>query len=222
LNRGLLDAQGEVLLFVDDDVEPAPTIVSAHRAAHREGAQLVVAGQVLQPGEEQEPLEGPGFAFRSSVPQEVSEVMGGNFSVSKGLALSIGGFDESFVGAAYRFEADFCARARAAGARIVFEPRASLRHLQERTGGVRSWGSHLRTARPHHAVGEYYYLLRHRGRGWVRRFLSRPLRAVSTRHHLRHPWWIPLTLIGELSAMAWATRMVVRPARLLPARRVGK
>ena len=33
--------------------------------------------------------------------------MGGNFSVRRRFALTLGGFDEQFVGAAYRFEADF-------------------------------------------------------------------------------------------------------------------
>jgi len=33
---------------------------------------------------------------------------------------------------------------------------------------------------------------------------------VATRHHLRRPWWIPLTLIAELRGMAWALALFLR------------
>ncbi|MBP1644067.1 MAG: putative glycosyl transferase, partial [Acidobacteria bacterium] len=169
-----------------------------------------------QPGEEPAPLEGDRFEFRSSVAQRVREVVGCNFSVKRAAALAVGGFDESFVGAAYRFEADFCARASAAGAQIVFEPRASLRHLRAARGGTRAYGSHLTTMRPHHAVGEYYFLLRHRPRGWLGQLLGRPWRAVATRFHARRPWRIPVTWVAELTGLAWAIGLVARPPRLLP------
>ena len=185
LNRGLLEARGELAVVVDDDVEPAA-------------------------------LEGKRFEFRSSIAQETRDAMGGNFSVRRAFALSIGGFDESFAGAAYRFESDFCLRARKAGARILFEPRASLRHLRAARGGTRAFGSHLTTMRPHHAVGEYYFLLRHRPRGWLGQLLGRPWRAVATRFHARRPWRIPATWVAEFAGLAWAIGLVARPPRLLP------
>ena len=216
MNLGLLEARGEIVLFVDDDVEPLPGLVAAHREAHSSPADLVVGGQVLQPGEEPAALEGERFEFRSSIAQETRDAMGGNFSVRRAFALSIGGFDESFAGAAYRFESDFCLRARKAGARILFEPRASLRHLRAARGGTRAYGSHLTTMRPHHAVGEYYFLLRHRPRGWLGQLLGRPWRAVATRFHARRPWRIPVTWVAELAGLAWAIGLVARPPRLLP------
>ena len=44
-------------------------------------------------------------------------------------------------------------------------------------------------------------------------FLGRPLRAISTRHHLRRPWWIPATLIAEFSGMAWSLALAARGPR---------
>jgi len=44
-------------------------------------------------------------------------------------------------------------------------------------------------------------------------FLRRPWRAISTRHHLRRPWWIPTTLIAEFSGMAWALALALRGPR---------
>ncbi len=219
MNDGLVAARGERVLFVDDDVVPATDLVRRHaEAAQRTGAALV-AGQVLQPGDHPEPLEGKEFAFRSSIGQRVTEVAGGNFSVERALALAIGGFDENFVEVAYRFEAEFCDRASAAGAAIWFEPAASLRHLRAASGGTRAFGDHLRTFRSAHAVGEYYYwLTASEPSGRWRRILARPWRAIRTRHHLRYPWWIPATLLAELAGLARARRLARGGRKLLTQR----
>lgn len=217
MNRGLCLARGAVVLFVDDDVAPAAELFAAHLEAHAARKGEIIAGQVLQPGESAEPLTGPRYAFRSSVPQEVREVIGCNFSVDRDLALRIGGFDELFVRVAYRFEADFCDRARAAGATIFHEPKASLRHLKTPRGGTRAYGDFLRSFSPSHSVGEYYYLLRRRPSGFLRSFLARPLKAVATRHHLRRPWWIPATLFAETLGACWGSLLALRRPRLLGA-----
>lgn len=215
MNRGLAESRADLVLFLDDDVDPSSELLAAHLGAHEARRGEIIAGQVLQPGEVPEDLIGARFAFRSSAAQIVDEAMGGNFSVRRQLALSLGGFDERFVGAAYRFEADFTARARAAGARVWFEPAASVRHLRAPRGGTRSYGSHLRTFWPGHAVGEYYYLFRHRPAGAWRRVLSRPFASVATRHHLRRPWWILPSLCAEFAAIAWAILLAGRGPRLM-------
>ncbi len=215
MNLGLREATSDVVLFLDDDVIPVRDLVARHAEAHREPGIAVVAGQVLQPGEEPEPLAGARFAFRSSLRQRVDEVIGCNFSVQRPSAIACGGFDENFVQVAYRYEADFCRRVRAHGG-IVFAPAASVRHLRAGGGGTRSYGDHLRTARPAHAVGEYYYLLCARSLpGRWRAFLGRPWRAVRTRHHLTHPWWIVPTLCAELVGMSWALALKARGPRLV-------
>ena len=142
--------------------------------------------------------------------------MGGNFSIKRETALRLGGFDENFVQVAYRFESEFSDRATTAGEKILFEPAASIRHLKEARGGTRVYGEHLTTIRPGHSVGPYYYLLhsslvQHR----LRRIVSRPLRAIGTRHHLRRPWWIPVTLIAEMLGFCWAVSLYLRGPRLL-------
>jgi len=63
-------------------------------------------------------------------------------------------------------------------------------------------------------VGAYYYLLRSRlRRGRAREFVGRPFRSVMTRHHLRKPWWIPVTLLAELAGMLWALGLNMRGPR---------
>ncbi len=218
MNTGLLEARGDVVLFLDDDIIPDANLIDAHARAQAENICNIVAGQVLQPGEEvlaQSPPKGE-FLFRSGKRTWVHELMGGNFSVKKAAALRLGGFDENFVRVAYRFEAEFCDRATTAGEKILFEPAASIRHLRVGSGGTRSFGEHLTTIKPHHAVGAYYFMLRarHIKRRWWQ-MLLRPLRAVRTRHHLRRPWWIPLTLAAEFGGFVWALALRLRGPKLV-------
>ena len=214
MNRGLLEARGEAVLFLDDDIVPLADLLEGHRKA--QAIPGLVAGQVLQPGEEPRDvgLDEPHL-FCSSRARSVREFMGGNFSVNRKLALELGGFDENFVGAAYRFEAEFSVRYVARHGLIRFEPAAGIRPLAVAAGGTRAHGHHLRTVRPAHSVGAYYYLLRARPHGWRRQAAFRPLRAVRTRYHLRHPWWIPLTLLAEVRGMFQALRLYRSGPRLM-------
>jgi GT2 family glycosyltransferase len=215
MNRGLLEATQPIVLFVDDDILPEPGLVEAHLAGHEAQADALLAGKVLQPWNEgRDYLGDTQFHFAVDKPQEIREFMGGNFSLRRASALALGGFDENFVRGAYRFEAEFAHRWLASGRRIHFEPAACLHHLKVGDGGTRSYGDHLSTWRPDHAVGAYYHALR---TGRRREFLTRPLRALTTRYHLRHPWAIPTTLLAELGGILWALRLFLNGPRLIDA-----
>ena len=216
MNRGLLEAQHEIVLFVDDDIRPEPEFVAAHHAAHAQHDDVLVAGRVIQPWQEGRDFSADEyFNFAGLKSFWIEEFIGCNFSVQRESALALGGFDENFVRVAYRFEAEFAYRWRASGRNIYFEPSACLHHLKDSGGGTRTYGEHLTTWRPDHAVGAYYYSLR---TGKPGEFLQRPVRVVTTRHHLRRPWWIPLTLIAELRGMLWALMLFVRgPRYVIPA-----
>lgn len=213
MNRALIAASHEIVLFLDDDIRPEPDLIHAHFAAHQPSGVQLVAGRVLQPWDEAGQVDSaPNFHFASLEPQWICEFMGGNFSVRRSVALNLGGFDENFVRVAYRFEADFAHRFCGAGRRIWYEPTACIHHLKAHIGGTRSYGEHLTTWRPDHAVGAYYYGLRTHA---LHEFLSRPYRAVATRYHLLHPWRIPGTLLAELSGMLWALCLFARGPRRL-------
>ena len=216
MNRGLLDARSDIVLFLDDDIIPSGSLIMAHGSAHGVEGVGVVAGKVIQPWDTGTQPAGKNFSFASDTRQFIGEFMGGNFSVKRSLAVKLGGFDENFVHVAYRFEAEFSERVLAGGYKILYEPDAIIRHLKVSAGGTRSYGNFLSTIKPSHAVGEYYYLLRSRyARFKVFRLMWHPLRAVRTRHHLRHPWQIPVTLIAELQAFFWALLFTIRGPRLL-------
>lgn len=214
MNRGLELACFSVVLFLDDDIRPEPDLLRTHATAHRADDMSLVAGRVIQPWQESlSDFDAGDFSFAQTRPADIAEFMGGNFSLPRDLALRLRGFDENFVRVAYRFEAEFAHRLLAKGARIRFEPEACLHHLKASEGGTRTFGEHLTTWRPDHAVGAYYHGLR-TGRLGV--FVARPWRAIATRYHLRHPWRIPATLLAELGGMAWAAALRWRGPRLLP------
>ena len=218
MNHALRVASQPVVLFLDDDLIPAPNLAGEHLRAHGDGIWAVV-GQVLQPGEEPGHFEESRlhrgairdleFPFRHDVPMDVENVMAGNLSVLRDRALSIGGFDERFLYAAYRFESDFARRVIAAGGRIRFEPRAQIRHLKLPTGGVRSHGDPRRTPAPTHSAGDYLFALEHVPAFW--RYAARRFRQnVFTRYTLAHPLAIPMKAIAEIRGLVLARRLARR------------
>lgn len=161
------------------------------------------------------------FPFRSAQPAWVSNGMSGNMSIRRSRGLQVGGFDENFLPpVSFHFESDFCKRLIAAGGRIRFTPEARIHHLRAVRGGTRSQGNHLTSASPRHGQGAYYFALRRGLSPASLMFLMhRPLREVCTRFHLRHPWWIPVKVVGELRALIQAVLFNVRGPRLIPVER---
>jgi GT2 family glycosyltransferase len=210
MNKALLTATTDLILFLDDDIEPSPELIVQHRESHSDAAVWAVVGQILQPGESashEAPRDNDlAFEFSYSKAMDVLNVMAGNLSVKRLRAIEVGGFDENYLGVAYRFETDFAYRLRSAGGRIRFDPAATLRHLKLSSGGLRTYGDHMRSARPEHSVGDYYFALTHQKRPLVYA-LRRLRRNVLTRFHATHPWTLPSKLIGEIRGMALARKL---------------
>jgi GT2 family glycosyltransferase len=214
MNTGLLAAREPLVLFLDDDIRPEAGLIDAHVSAHATLDNAIVAGRVIQPWEEGGAHDLPGeFRFCQTQPAWISEFMGGNFSARRARLIELGGFDENFVRVAYRFEAEFAHRFKAAGGVIRFAPGACIHHLKA-GGGTRVYGDFRTTWKPDHTVGAYYYLLRtSRGLRGLGRLLARPFVAVATRHHAMRPWWIPMTMLSEVLGMSWAVWLALSGPR---------
>lgn len=224
MNVALAEARSEIVLYLDDDSVPSPGLVPGHAATYEDIGVWAVVGQVLQPGETVEhfdaqtlragPIRDLEFRFNHDEPCDVQNVIACNLSVDRTRALAIGGFDERFVAAAYRFETDFALRVVAEGGNVRFEPAAPIRHLKMPTGGVRAHGDHRSSATPSHSVGDYYFALHHVPAFWSY-FAQRLLKNVATRYHLSHPWYIPPKLVGELRGVVLARRLYRKGRELM-------
>jgi GT2 family glycosyltransferase len=227
MNRGLKTAKSPLVLFLDDDIIAKPGLVANHARVHESDRDCwATVGQVMQPWQKPENLAPPrkliglktdfDFPFNSTQDAELHNVMAGNLCVNRERALSIGGFDENFIGAAFRFETDFARRVIAAGGRINFVGSAGIHHLRTETGGTRSKGNHMASASPLHGFGDYYYAFRHADAwdAWMYSF-QRLFREVRTRFHLTHPWWIPVKLVGEARAILMARKAVKSGRKLI-------
>jgi GT2 family glycosyltransferase len=228
MNQGLRAARSPIVLFLDDDIVPAPGLVGAHARNYSDPGTWAVVGQILQPG--QSALQGAEggtrrgiwrdleFPFNGDRRRQVFNCIAANLSVRTDRALQAGGFDESFLGVAYRFETEFCRRLIRMGGKVFFDPAASVRHLRAARGGTRAWGCHLRSGSPAHSVGDYYFAFREStGSERIAYVMGRLLRSIRTRYHLRHPWWIPVKLTGEVRGLWQAYRLSRESPRLLAA-----
>lgn len=218
MNVALREARGDVVLFVDDDIVPGDNLGRKHLANYAEAEVLAVAGQVIQPWQTAADVARPSpkagiwqdldFPFHSRTRADVRNCIACNFSVRRAAALAAGGFDENFLGAAYRFETEFCRRLTRRGGRIVFDPEASVRHLKAGSGGTRVYGDGIRESRVEHSVGSYYFgYLEASGLEWARYVCDVVIATTLSRHHARHPWKIPRHLLCQLSSLAMARRL---------------
>ena len=227
MNNGLVAANNNLVLFLDDDIIPHEGLVLNHARAHKaESGLWATVGQVIQPWQKSQAVKPEGrldglqkdfdFPFYSTLDADVSNVMAGNLCVNRKRALGVGGFDENFVGAAYRFETDFARRIKGAGGKVRFIGSAGIDHLRVASGGTRSKGNHMTSASPLHGFGDYYYAFRHGGKGEAWKYSTRRFfREVRTKFHLTRPWWIPVKMLGEARAILMARRALRSGQKLI-------
>jgi glycosyltransferase involved in cell wall biosynthesis len=160
-NFGVRRSQGEIILFIDDDVRLPDGYFKAHVRQFLERPDVgIVAGRVFDrmkladaqkfntsdaPYEIQDlPPEAmdPGIAWyhidliHTTKAQQVISPRGCNMSFRRDIFTKYNvWFDERFRGSAVREESDFSLRLRATGYSIWYDPEAYLIHLGEETGG---------------------------------------------------------------------------------------
>jgi glycosyltransferase involved in cell wall biosynthesis len=153
-NYAVRRATGDIVLFLDDDVELPDGFLTAHSRNYDNPEIGAVAGRVYDrmkladaapnlaidylPPEAMD----PGIAWyhidlvHTQKPQQVITARGCNMSFRRVLFVNHGvWFDERFQGSAVREESDFCLRIRRTGFKIWYDPEANLVHLGEETGG---------------------------------------------------------------------------------------
>jgi GT2 family glycosyltransferase len=147
-NVGLQLAQGEIIVFVDDDVDIFSGFLAAHAAAFTDpsiwGAtgpvfdasirKLVSAQSLTQ--KDVEDLSLGRKVMRTDFPYDVCTLAGGNMSIRRSVFDKIGNFDEFYEN--YGDDLEISHRIKSAGGRLRYVPAAQLFHYGRQTGGIRT------------------------------------------------------------------------------------
>lgn len=214
-NRGALESSGEVIVFLDDDIEVGPGFVASYQKAFSDPDVLAVAGQVLEGEGETVSLRDPradnadyGWMFcqrNYDKPFTGSFVMAGNMGVRRTEFIKVGGMDERFMKGAFREESDFAMRWKKSGRVIHYRPDVTLYHMGGAgvaEGGARHWTRKTFWVGWHHYFGSWYFLLNHATWRSLPYLLAVDLRSAGlNKKNLRKPWMIPLHLCRWLSAL---------------------
>ena len=167
-NRGVAAAHGELVLFLDDDLRLHDrALIAEHLDNYGDATIGGVAGRVL---DAERPLEGD-FDPRSADPVwgffhsgwthgtrcEVTSAPGANVSFRRSVLQAVGGVDERFAGNAFRWENDLCLRVRAAGYRVIYDPRPTVHHFYGTPGGNENRHLHGRQPGSHRWYRDFFH-----------------------------------------------------------------
>jgi GT2 family glycosyltransferase len=184
-NRGVTEARGELIVFLDDDVVPDPTLLAAHVHAHaRHGDQTIVIGPMVLPQDwtlapwsrwSQERLAEQYSAMaRGDWAPTARQFYTGNTSLGRAHLTASGGFDPRFRRAE---DVELGYRLAERGLRFVFCPEAVGYHYEERT--FAAWLSI-----PYDYGRSDVVFAREKGQSWL-------LPTILSEYHQR-PWVVRL------------------------------
>jgi GT2 family glycosyltransferase len=144
-NEGIVAAAGDLVVLLDDDMEPVPDFLAAHRRAH-EGGRVGVVGAapvVLGPAataaagyiaarfeRHLAKLATPGHRF------QVRDFYSGNFSIPRADLIAAGLFDEGFTEYGNE-DLELARRLTRDGIQLVFSPEATAyQHYEKDFAGL--------------------------------------------------------------------------------------
>lgn len=138
-NTALRVAQGDILVFTDDDILPASEWLNEiHREFKADPDLFVLGGRVLLAHSGLQPvgIVTGTHAQTVTTPDGASLVIGANFAFRREVLAQIGGFDTR-LGAGSYFgggeDVDFVYRAIKAGYKLLYAPNATVYHNHDRT-----------------------------------------------------------------------------------------
>jgi GT2 family glycosyltransferase len=146
-NEALTRCSGDIVLFLDDDVEFGAELIEKYIAAFRESDADGVNGVVLIPGEDLSqapkllhpiPIQHPGGANYQAYDGiiETHVICSASFAATRSALMTVGGFDEQLYGT--RDDVDLAIRMVENGFRVVHHNGPQLLHLMVRGNGSRS------------------------------------------------------------------------------------
>ena len=135
-NAGIRVAEGDLLILLDDDMEPAPQFLTAHLAAHAATKRLGVVGAAPVSVQPSSPpiVDYIGWKFNQHLETlaqaghqfGLRDFYSGNFSIDRRTLVEAGGLDESFTQYGNE-DLELSHRLAKAGVRLVFSSEALAR-----------------------------------------------------------------------------------------------
>lgn len=215
-NNGVCQAEGGLVIFLDDDVVPSPDLVTEHVRMHQEnGDNVVVIGPMLTPEGfrmspwvlwEQEKLARQYEDMMEGKWQPTArQFYTGNTSLARRHLLESGGFDPSFKRAE---DVELAYRLDELGIRFLFNPQAIGYHYAERS--LSSW-----MGIPYaYGCNDVIFASR-KGQSWLLEVIyaefqeRNPLIQSLTRVCLDRPWISRIVTQGLVSLIRLGARIPV-------------
>jgi len=146
-NQGAQAARGALLLFLNNDTRVTPGWLDAMVQAARRSHVGVVGAKLLYADNR---IQHAGIGFINDIPdhphrhasadapevnqfRELDMVTGACLMIQRELFFKLAGFDEAYRNGVE--DIDLCLRARAAGWKVVYEPKAVVYHLEGQSAG---------------------------------------------------------------------------------------
>jgi GT2 family glycosyltransferase len=130
-NAGIRAAEGEVVVFVDDDIETSADFLEAHLAEHARAERSAVVGRIVEGNSHSKwflrYLTDRRVVNRVPDPNQVDfrNFYGANSSARRADLIEVGGFDENFT---RREDADLGIRLMTSGLSFRYADRAVVHH----------------------------------------------------------------------------------------------
>jgi len=224
-NTAVRESTSDVIIYIDDDVVLVPGFVGHHRDNFADPDVVAVAGRTIQPNGWGVPHRTKPWRReldhlylspdRTDRVEGIANFPGGNHAVRRDAIQAIGGYDEMYIGWAYREDSDAALRLWKAGGKIVFDPLACLTHLATPAGGCRV-DRNVKRPEWHVSFPASYFAFRHlfpMRKFWSDVFVWNVRRYVLRRNALKRPWSFPWVAASYVYAAAKACRLARQERR---------
>jgi len=225
-NRALEETTSDVVIFIDDDVKLTRDFVRNHRRNYSNPQVVAVAGRTIQPSGHRYPhcagywprlTDYEYFPLNSTDRKEgVASFIGANHSVRVSNMKKIGGYDENYIGWAFREDSDAAIRIWKLGGLIVFDPEAELTHLAIPGGGCRIKTQAKRIPEWQVSFPASYFACRHffpTVEFWKQVLFKNFRKYALRRETILRPWRLPLAVVSYVYALGRAAFLARGPVK---------
>jgi glycosyltransferase involved in cell wall biosynthesis len=226
-NTAVQLAKGDIIIFIDDDVEISdPQFINHHVANYSDPSIHVVIGRECQkslepnlPSENSStspklddqkqlsPLQQVFWFDRNSDHRTLACTFSTcNGSIRRETFMSVGGFDENFQGNSYGDDYDLILRLHKLDYQSIYDPSASLIHLKVPMGGLRMGDLGNRVNYLKTSTGFWLFLLRHGTPDmfWYLLYNHVLRKTILLKVNLQRPWHqlivVPSVILGLFQA----------------------